>query len=139
MLFEETRKVVEVSNKNFSNIIEGSGVYGFLNNVDFNTIKGYDRFEQRTEIYKIVLNMLKDYFADKSSGLVSYGDNYSANGIGNNSRKPIYLTEDGAKYSLGYISVMAGIFPEINISFQDNDLERVLPIIERQGYQGVRW
>lgn len=138
MLFEETRKVVEVSNKDFSNIIEGSGVYGFLNNVDFNTIKGYDRFEQRAEIYRIVLNMLKDYFADKNTGLVSYGDNYSANGIGNNSRRPIYLTENNAKYSLGYISVMAGIFPEINISFQDNDLERVLPIIERQGYQGVR-
>lgn len=138
MLFEETRKVVEVSNKDFSNIIESSGVYGFLNNVDFNTIKGYDRFEQRAEIYRIVLNMLKDYFADKSTGLVSYGDNYSANGIGNNSRKPIYLTEEGAKYSLGYISVMAGIFPEINITFQDNDLERVLPIIERSGYQGVR-
>ena len=82
--------------------------------------------------------MLKEYFYDKSLGIVSYGDNYSANGIGNNSRKPIYLTEEGAKYSLGYISVMAGIFPEINITFQDNDLEKVLPIIERHGYQGVR-
>lgn len=138
MLFEETRKVVEVSYKDFLNVLENSGVYEFLNNVDFNTIKGYDRFEQRAEIYKIVLNMLKEYFSDKSSGLVSYGDNYSANGIGNNSRKPIYLTEENAKYSLGYISVMAGIFPEINISFQDNDLDRVLPIIERHGYQGVR-
>lgn len=138
MLFEETRKVVEVSKKDFLNIIQNSGVYNFLNNVDFNTIKGYDRFEQRTEIYRIVLNMLKEYFYDKSLGIVSYGDNYSANGIGNNSRKPIYLTEDGTKYSLGYISVMAGIFPEINITFQDNDLEKVLPIIERHGYQGVR-
>lgn len=138
MLFEEARKVVEVSKKDFVDIIEKSGVYDFLNKVDFNTIKGYDRFEQRTEIYKIVLNMLKEYFYDKSLGIVSYGDNYSVNGIGNNSRRPIYLTEEGAKYSLGYISVMAGIFPEINISFQDNDLERVLPIIERQGYQGVR-
>lgn len=138
MIFEETRKVVEVSKKDFVDLIEKSGVYEFLNNVDFNTIKGYDRFEQRAEIYRIVLNMLKEYFSDKSSGLVSYGENYSAHGIGNNSRRPIYLTEENAKYSLGYISVMAGIFPEINISFQDNDLERVLPIIERHGYQGVR-
>lgn len=138
MIFEETRRVVEVSKKDFLNVLENSGVYDFLNNVDFNTIKGYDRFEQRAEIYKIVLNMLIEYFSDKSPGLVSYGENYSAHGIGNNSRKPIYLTEESAKYSLGYISVMAGIFPDINITFQDNDLEIVLPIIERAGYQGVR-
>lgn len=138
MIFEETRKVVEVSKKDFLNIIESSGIYNFLNNVDFNTIKGYDRFDQRAEIYRTVLNMLKDYFADKSTGLVSYGEDYSEHGIGNNSRRPIYLTEDKAKYLLGYISVMAGIFPEINISFQDNDLKTVLPIIERHGYQGVR-
>lgn len=139
MIFEETRKVVEVSKNDFLNIVKTSGVYDYLNNVNFKDIKGYDRFEQRTEIYNIVLNMLKDYFADKSTGFVSYGENYSANGIGNNSRRPIYLTENNAKYSLGYISVMAGIFPEINISFKDNDLENILPIIERHGYQGVRW
>lgn len=138
MVFEETRKVVEVSTDDFLNVIESSGIYDYLNNVDFNRIKGYDRFEQRVEIYKIVLNMLKEYFANKSPGTVCYGENFSANGIGNNSRKPIYLIEDNAKYLLGYISVMAGIFPEINISFKDNDLENILPIIERHGYQGVR-
>lgn len=51
MLFEETRKVVEVSKKDFLNVIEKFNVYNFLNNVDFNTIKGYDRFAQRKEIY----------------------------------------------------------------------------------------
>lgn len=91
MVFEETRKVVEVSTDDFLNVIESSGIYDYLNNVDFNRIKGYDRFEQRVDIYKIVLNMLKEYFANKSPGTVCYGENYSANGIGNNSRKPIYL------------------------------------------------
>lgn len=138
MLFEETRKVVEVSKKDFLNVIEKSNIYNFLNNVDFNTIKGYDRFAQRKEIYNIVLDMLKEYFHDKSTGDVSYGENYSANGIGNNSRKPIYLDEDNTRYLLGYITVVAGIFPEINISFKDVDLERILPITERHGYQGVR-
>lgn len=138
MVFEETRKVVEVSTNDFLNIVKTSGIYDYLNSVNFKDIKGYDRFEQRTEIYRIVLNMLRDYFADKSTGPVCYGENYSANGIGNNSRKPIYLIEDSSKYLLGYISIMAGIFPEINISFKDNDLENILPIIERHGYQGVR-
>ena len=138
MLFEKTRKTIEVSQKDFLNIIEKSNVYEFLNTVDFNTIKGYDRFQQRSEIYKIILNMLKDYFQDKSSGYVYYGENYSANGIGNNSRKPIYLTEDDTRYLLGYVNVTAGIFPEINIFFQDIDLETILPLIERHGYQGVR-
>lgn len=114
MLFEE---IVEISTNDFVDIIENSGVYNFLNNVDFNTIKGYDRFEQREEIYRTVLNMLKDYFADKSTGLVSYGENYSADGNGNNSSRPIYLTDDNAKYSLGYISIMVGISPEMNIFF----------------------
>ena len=135
MLFEE---IVEISTNDFVDIIENSGVYNFLNNVDFNTIKGYDRFEQREEIYRTVLNMLKDYFADKSTGLVSYGENYSADGNGNNSSRPIYLTDDNAKYSLGYISIIVGISPEMNIFFHDNDFEIVLPMIERHGYQGVR-
>lgn len=138
MIFEETRRIVEISTNDFLNIIEHSGIYDFLNNVDFNKIKGYDRFEQRNEIYEIALDMLKRYFTDKSIGSISYGENYSANGIGNNSRKPIYLTEDNIKYSLGYISIMAGIFREMSISFQDNDLKNILPTIERQGYQGIR-
>lgn len=138
MIFEETRKIVEISTNDFLNIIEHSGIYDFLNNVDFNKIKGYDRFEQRNEIYEIALDMLKRYFTDKSIGSISYGENYSANGIGNNSRRPIYLTEDNTKYSLGYISIMAGIFRKMSISFQDNDLKNILPAIERQGYQGIR-
>lgn len=138
MIFEETRKIVEISTNDFLNIIEHSGIYDFLNNVDFNKIKGYNRFEQRNEIYEIALDMLKSYFTDKSTGSISYGENYSANGIGNNSRRPIYLTEDNTKYSLGYISIMVGIFREMSISFQDNDLKNILPAIERQGYQGIR-
>lgn len=118
---------IKVSGEEFFSILYYSKIQECFESLEFVERKKKFKPSDDTEIFKIVLNKLQEYFSGRYMvSLVGFEGECSRGLV-----KQVCLVDNSntRTFSLGYVGVSPGFLSEYIVSFFNNGLEKIMTII----------
>ena len=124
---QKFKKFTEVSGNEFLAVVHYSKIQEYFNSLEFVERKKQFRSNDDTEIFKIILNKLQEYFSGRYMvSLVGFEGECTRGLV-----KQVCLVDNSntRTLSLGYVGVSPGFLSEYIVSFFNNGLEKIMTII----------
>lgn len=124
---QNSKICIKASGEEFFSILYYSKIQEYFNSLEFVERKKKVRSNDDTEIFKIILNKLQEYFSDHYTVSLVQFEGECTRGL----VKQVCLVgnPNNRKLSLGYVGVSPGFLSEYIVSFFDNNLEKIITII----------
>lgn len=126
---QKFKKFTEVSGNEFLAVVHYSKIQEYFESLEFLETKKKIRSNDDTEIFKIILNKLQEYFSGFKGYKVSFVQFENEHNRGLVKQVCLINSSNNNTLSLGYVGVSPGFLSEYIISFFDNNLEKIMTII----------
>ena len=126
---QKFKNFTEVSGNEFLAVVHYSKIQEYFNSLEFVERKKQFRSNDDTEIFKIILNKLQEYFSGFKGYKVSFVQFENEHNRGLVKQVCLVDNSNTRTLSLGHVGVSPGFLSEYIISFFDNNLEKIITII----------
>lgn len=126
---QKFKKFTEVSGNEFLAVVHYSKIQEYFESLEFLETKKKIRSNDDTEIFKIILNKLQEYFSGFKGYKVSFVQFENEHNRGLVKQVCLINSSNNNTLSLGYVGVSPGFLSEYIVSFFNNGLEKIMTII----------